>query len=252
MRNVFVALLMLVTSPAIAQDKEKLSATDLTVRTALTFKVADSAVQKLLPPGFVLSSPSTGPSAGSNLNLTLIDYLMVQDPEGKPLPPRSTIALSVPSKKTATGEAVAVVVGGFIAQAGVPGPYSVFGPANITVDRRARTDAGGKSIIEETWEAIPDDGGALAVQLQFTRGDLTRSKAAPKIHSAAKPEFYRIYQFEQAADVVRSAPNGIDRVGKLSIKATGARLAPLFDGSEQLISITSIPFYSRSIYVPAT
>ena len=284
MRNMFVALLMLAASPAIAQDKEKLSATDLTVRTALTFKVADSAVQKLLPAGFELNSPTAGPSKGSNLNVTLIDYLMVQDPEGKPLPPRSTIAMSVPAKKIATGEGVAVVFGGFIPQAGVPGPYSVFGSAKITVDRRSRTDADGKSyaerplhrapsrfgtakinidrrsridadgksIIEESWEAIPDDGGALAIQLQFTRGDLARSKAAPKIHSAAKPDFYRIYQFEQAADVVRSAPSGIDRVSKLSIKATGPRLAPLFDGSEQLISITSIPFYSRSIFVPAT
>ncbi len=49
----------------------------------------------------------------------------------------------------------------------------------------------------------------------------------------------RCAKFEQAADVVRSMPNGIDRVSKLSIKATGPRLAPLFDGSEQLISITS-------------
>jgi len=80
MRNLFVALLMLAASPAVAQDKEKLSATDLTVRTALTFKVADSAVQKLLPAGFELNSPTAGPSKGSNLNLTLIDYLMVQDP----------------------------------------------------------------------------------------------------------------------------------------------------------------------------
>jgi hypothetical protein len=252
MRNLFVALLMLAASPTIAQDKEKLSATDLTVRTALTFKVADSVVQKLLPAGFELNSPTAGPNKGSNLNVTLIDYLMVQEPEGKALPPRSTIAMSVPAKKTATGEAVAVVFGGFIAQAGVPGPYSVFGSAKITVDRRSRTDADGKSIIEENWDAKLEDGGALAIQLQFTRGDLVRSKAAPKIHSAAKPEFYRIYQFEQAADVVRSAPSGVDRVSKLSIKATGPRLAPLFDGSEQLISITSIPFYSRSIYVPAT
>ena len=38
---------------------------------------------------------------------------------------------------------------------------------------------------------------------------------------------------------MRSMPNGIDRVSKPSIKATGPRLAPLFDGSEQLISITS-------------
>ena len=252
MRNMFVALLMLAAVPAVAQDKEKLSAIDLTVRTALTFKVADSALlQKLLPAGFELNSPTAGPSKGSNLNLTLIDYLMVQDPEGKPLPPRSTIAMSVPAKKPATGEAVTVVFGGFIPQAGVPGPYFVFGPAKVNIDRRSHTDAEGKSTIEESWQAILDDGGTLEVQLQFTRGELTRSKAAPKIHSAAKPEFYRIYQFEQAADVVRSMPNGIDRVSKLSIKATGPRLAPLFDGSEQLISITSIPFYSRSIYVPA-
>jgi hypothetical protein len=74
MRNIFVALLMLAASPAIAQDKEKLSATDLTVRTALTFKVADAAVQKLLPAGFELNSPTAGPSKGSNLNVTLIDY----------------------------------------------------------------------------------------------------------------------------------------------------------------------------------
>jgi hypothetical protein len=36
----------------------------------------------------------------------------------------------------------------------------------------------------------------------------------------------------------------------LSFKAAGPKLTSVFDGSEQLISITSIPFYSRSIYVP--
>jgi hypothetical protein len=71
-----------------------------------------------------------------------------------------------------------------------------------------------------------------------------------KIYSAAKPEFYRIYRFEQAADVARSTATGIDRVTKFSIKATGPKLTPLFDGSEQLISVTSIPHYLRSIYLP--
>jgi hypothetical protein len=72
-----------------------------------------------------------------------------------------------------------------------------------------------------------------------------------KIHSAAKPAFYRIYKFEQAADVVRSTATGTDRVSKFSFKASGPKLAPLFDGSEQLISVTSVPFYSRTIYLPA-
>ena len=250
MRTILTALLVLATCPAFAQDKEKLSANDISVRTALAFNVAEAAVQKLLPAGFAINSPVAGPAKGSNLNVVLIDYLMVQDPEGKPLPPRTTVALTVPGKN-ASGEAVAVVVGGFIPQAGVPGPYFVFGSAKSKVDRRSLTDAEGKSIIDETWQIRGDDGSTLELELQFARGVPERGKVQSKIHSAARPDFYRIYRFEQAADVARSTATGIDRVSKLSFTASGPKLAPLFDGSQQLISITSIPFYSRSIYLPA-
>ena len=235
MRNMLAALLVLAASPAIAQDKEKLSSTDFTVRTILAFKVPDAALQKLLPAAFEVNSPTAGPAKGSNVSIALIDYQMAQDPEGKLLP---------------AGEAVSVVLTGFVAQAAVPGPYFVFGPAKIKVDRRSDTDAEGKSIIDEVWEVNADDGGALQIGLQFTRGALARGKAEAKIHSAAKPEFYRIYRFDQAADLVKSTATGVDRVSKLSFKAAGPKLTSVFDGSEQLISITSIPFYSRSIYVP--
>ena len=85
----------------------------------------------------------------------------------------------------------------------------------------------------------------------FRSGVPARGKVEAKIHSAAKPAFYRIYRLEQAADVVRSTAASIDRVSKFSFKATGPTLGPIFDGTEQLISITSIPSYSRSIYLPA-
>jgi hypothetical protein len=52
-------------------------------------------------------------------------------------------------------------------------------------------------------------------------------------------------------DVARSTAVGIDRVSRFSFKATGPRLAPLFDGTEQLVSITSIPSYLRSIFLAA-
>ena len=71
------------------------------------------------------------------------------------------------------------------------------------------------------------------------------------LHSAVKPDFYRIYRLEQAADVVRSTATGTDRAQKYAFKATGAKLSPLFDGSEQLISITSVPLYTRQIFLPA-
>jgi hypothetical protein len=48
-----------------------------------------------------------------------------------------------------------------------------------------------------------------------------------------------------------SIATGTDRVLKYPFKATGAKLSPLFDGLEQLISITSVPFFSRQIFLPA-
>jgi hypothetical protein len=247
MRFVLTALLVFAACPAIAQIKEKASTTDVSPRTVLGFKVSDAAVQRLLPAGFQVNSPTTGPAKGVNVNVSLIDYLMMQDMEGKPVPSYPTVVLNVPAKNSA-GEAVAVVFAGFVAKAEVPGPYFLYEAADTIVDRRSREDAEGKSIINESWAV---EGDSLQVELQFTRGALARGAVEAKIHSAAKPAFYRIYKFEQAADVVRSVATGTDRVSKFSFKASGPKLAPLFDGSEQLISVTSIPFYSRTIYLPA-
>ena len=55
---------------------------------------------------------------------------------------------------------------------------------------------------------------------------------------------------EQATDVARSTATGVDRVSSVSVKMSGQKLAPFFDGSEQLISVTSIPWYSRQVYLP--
>jgi hypothetical protein len=251
MRHLFIAALVFAVAPAVAQDREKLSSTELHVHTQLRFKVPDAVVQKLLPAGFELNAPAAGPNKGTNFAIILIDYLMEQDPEGKPLLARTTIPMTIPAKKTATGEPVAVVFNGLVDQAAVPGPYGVYGPAKLTVDRRSQTNADGKSIIDEAWQAKADDGSMLEVQLQFVRGVLARGNVEAKLHSGGKPEFYRHYKVDLVADVARSAATGIDRVNKFSIKATGPRFAPLFNGAEQLISITSVPSYSLAVYVPA-
>ena len=251
MRKLLFTLLAFAVSPALAEDNLKLSANDISVRTVLSFKVADAVLEKMLPAGWELNSPTSGPTRGSNLVVVLIDYLIAQDPEGKQLPARSTIVLDAPAKKTATGETAGMVFGGFIVPAGVPGPYSVFGPADITIDRSVHTDSDGKSIIKESWQAKANDGSALDIQIEFVRGVPARGKAEARIHSAGKPDFYRVYRFEQAADVARSTATGVDRIVKFSLKATGPMLSAIFDGTEQLISITSVPSYARSIYLPA-
>jgi hypothetical protein len=37
-----------------------------------------------------------------------------------------------------------------------------------------------------------------------------------------------------------------------SFKATGGKIGALLDGSEQLISATSVPWYSRQAYLPGS
>jgi len=234
-----------------AQDNLRLSANDISARTNLAFKIADGVAQKKLPTGWELNSPAAGPTKGFNLSVTLIDYLMADGPDGKPIPSNTTFVLSVPAKRTATGEAATMVFGGFTPSAAVPGAYGVFGPAELTVDRRSLARPDGTSLITEAWAAKAADGSALDIAVEFTRGAPARVKAEAKIYSAKTPDFFCVYRFEQAADVARSTAMGIDRVAKFSFKATGPTLAALFDGSERLIAITSVPSYVRSVYLAA-
>ena len=72
--------------------------------------------------------------------------------------------------------------------------------------------------------AIPaPDGDSLQLQIQYLRGAPAPAKAESLLYSAVKPGFYRIYRYEQSADVVRGA--GVDRVQKVVFKASGPKLA---------------------------
>src|SRR5262249_41592062 len=78
-------------SPAIAQEKQNLSSTDVERRTALFFKAPGDLLEKVLPQGWKLSAPIAGPSKDFNLGVTLISQLVTQAPDGKALPPRTYI-----------------------------------------------------------------------------------------------------------------------------------------------------------------
>jgi hypothetical protein len=132
-----------------------------------------------------------------------------------------------------------------------PGAYGVFLPARIGVDRKVRIDLDGKTTVEEIWTLRADGGHSLDIVVNYVAGVPANSKVDQRVFSAAKPDFFRIYRYEQASEVVRSVPTGVDRVSRVSFKAAGDKLGPLFDGSEQIISVTSIPWYSRQVYLPA-
>jgi len=48
----------------------------------------------------------------------------------------------------------------------------------------------------------------------------------------------------------KGIPSGIDRVQSYQLRVAVPELAKLFDGSEQLVSITAIPSYTRQTFLP--
>jgi hypothetical protein len=143
-----------------------------------------------------------------------------------------------------------MVIFGIAVREAVPGAYGVYVPGEAAIERKVTTGADGKASADETWEFKSEDGNAIKAQIQYQRGATTKSKVESKVYSGAKPEFFRIYRVDQVAEIARSTATGVDRVTKVSFKVSGPKLAALFDGSEQLISVTSIPSYSRTIFLP--
>jgi hypothetical protein len=250
MRLFMIISALLFAEAVSAQSNEKLFGSNTDVRTFLTFKVDDAKLEKLVPAGWVVNSPTGGPSKGYNLSINLVDQIMQFDAEGKPLQALHGASFGFPVKKSGSNAAGGMVWGGLFSPANTPGAYGVFVPARGVIDRKSRTDLAGESIIEETWQFSSDDGNAIEIQIQYVRGAPTRNKIEANVYAAAKPDFYRIYRGESLSDVVKSTATGIDRVKTFSIKATGSKLGPLFDGSHQLISVTSLPSYTRRTYLP--
>jgi len=248
MRKLLALLLLLAAAPAIAEDRHV--GDDLAARTILNFKVADAAVAKLLPAGWEVNPPTSGPTQGFNLSITLIDTLQAQDSEGKPLPLSRVVVLSVPAKRSGTSEAGIVVVDGFTAPSHAPGPYGLYRKAAITMNRRAQADDTGRAVTKEVWEIKAEDGASLAIGLWFNRSEPQRGKVETRIWSAANAGFYRLERADRVVDVVRSIPAGIEHVRRFDFNVAGPKLVALFDGSEQLLSITAMPFYARSIHQP--
>ena len=244
------ALLTLAATATAALAAEKPVANYGELRTVVAFKIPEAAVQKFLPEGWQASPAASGPSKDANLNVVFIDVLTAQNPDGSAAETYRAAVLVVPAKKQGTDAAVPMVVGGLSTPPNAPGAYGNFTVAGATIDRRIRTEATGKSDVEESWEFKNDSGDAIELELRFVPGATTRIKAETRPHSGVKPDFYRIYRTEQAADVVRSIATGFDRTQKYAFKATGVKLSPVFNGSEQLISITSLPFYTRQVSLP--
>jgi hypothetical protein len=218
-------------------------------RIALSFHVNDAALQRLLPVGWT-SAPSTGAgNRGANLTVNFIDRQVVLDGQGKTYRTGTSryVVFAVPARNAA-GEVNTVIVSGVSPEG--PGAYGVNLTAVLSrVDRSASAQAeeGGRG--EERWEFAAASGEKIELQVAFRRAPAVKTHAETKLRSALHPEYTRSYRIDQAADVLRSLTTP-DRIDQLTFRASGAAFAPLFDGQETILSVTSAPWYVREVSVP--
>lgn len=249
MRTMLPLAFVLLAAPLFAQEKPAGSNVD--TRLGMSFKVADAAVRKFVPEGWEISPATSGPSQGANVSVSIVNMVSAYDADGKPTTPYRGVAFVVPVKKKGTDATVPMVAAGLFTSNYAPGAYGVFLPARITIDHKTGVGLDGKTTVGQTWQLRAEGGHSIDIHVEYVAGVPAVSKLEQRVYSAAKPDFFRIYRFEQATEVVRSVPLNVDRVSRVSFKATGDKFGMLFDGSEQLVSVTAIPWYSRQVSLPA-
>ena len=222
-------------------------------RFVVALRVAEAELQKWLPAPWQLSPPATGPSKDANLNVIFVDRLLNLDADGKPAGGGTyrVVALSVPAKNPQTGESAPFSIRIFAGDPqALPGPYKTSVLATV---KREQTLSGANlepGVGEEAWEARDAAGGMIALRVRYQRAVPSRVKVEARPHSAIEPSFFRIYRVDQGVDVLKSVPTGVDRVQAYSLRVTVAELGKLFDGSEQLVSLSAVPFYLRQTSLP--
>lgn len=218
-------------------------------RTTLSFRVNEGAVQRLLPPGWTAAPSTAATNRGGNLTVVLIERQLVLDGQGKLLRTGTSryVVLAVPARNAAN-EVNTVIVGGLSPEgSGAYGAYLTAGIARVERSAAAQGEDAGQAT--EHWEFAAASGEHLELRLSFRRAAPVRSHVETTMRSGTHPEVTRTYRIDQAVDLLRSAATD-DRIVALTFSATGPSFASLFDGAEQLLSVTSLPWYAREVAVP--
>jgi len=224
-------------------------------RIYLGYHVKPDAVQAWLPAPWQLNPFGAGPVKGANFLVILIDRLRDEDPEGKPKYSGTSqiVAYLAPAKHPQTGTTAVMVLGGLVSNpAYVPGFYKNFRAATVRVEHAVKSHELDAEHIMDIWEVRDATGaGGVDLRLESLRkvSARTRSKGEPNVISAKDPTLWRTYKFDAAVDVVKSQPEGIDRVQKYAFRVTDPEFAKLFDGSERLVGIFVQPWYVRQVFV---
>jgi hypothetical protein len=223
-------------------------------RLQLDFRVNDAALAKMLPQGWEPVIATEGPAKDCNLRMIFIDQMGIIGGDGKagPHPTAQLVYLAIPVKHTASGTAGQMIIHGLTEHAtDAPGAFGVYQHASTARMSRTVSASGGKMIVSEDWEFATASGERMEVHLEYERGPVRKGAADVKFFYPGEPSKFQIFKTDQAIDILRNpTTKPPDHVRKFSYKAGGGRIAPLFDGTEKVVSWDVFPWYIRTVSAP--
>lgn len=224
------------------------------VRMQLDLAVSPAALKALLPDGWEPFVATSGAAKDCNVRLIFVDRVDINRPDGAPAGTEQMVYFASPIKKAGSNDmAGQMVIDGITANAkNAPGPFKVYQAAtSYRVERSTHAAAGSAIENEETWDFTGADGEHLSLHLTYERGVARKLAAESKFFSAADPNSYQIWKVDQGLDIMRNATVPVkDRVKTFEFKASGGRVAKLFDGSERVVSVDALHWYNRAVSSP--
>jgi hypothetical protein len=218
------------------------------VRATLAFRVRADALRDRLPKEWQPAA-SEG-SAGATVSLVVVEQLAVTTASGDADAVTQVATLSCPVLRDGGNVPITAVFGGFSpSPLYVPGAYGNFERARTFIERVNGIDPSGASHAHELWDFRSDGGDGLILELEYARQPAVRRQRTSVICSAAKPELYRRYEIDEAVDIIYNRRSAADRTRHYALKIFGRRLAEIFDGSHELISISVSPWYLRQVFI---
>jgi hypothetical protein len=221
-------------------------------RFQLDLKVPSAALAAYSPAGWSPNVATTGAAKDANVRAVFIDRITINAPDGAAIGTNRLVYLVAPVKDSG-GTNVQLVVGGLTEDKGdVPGPFSNYLQAMTHQMQRTVSDESGALVERHDWSFSADSGEHLALHVVFERGVANRGMPTDTLfYSAKDPSFYQISHQEQVLDILRNVTTmPPDRVREFSFEASGGSYAPLFDGSQQVLSWDNILWINRSVSVP--
>jgi hypothetical protein len=224
------------------------------VRMQLDLAVSSQALKALLPDGWEPFVAASGTAKDCNVRLIFVDRVDINGPDGAPVGTEQMVYFASPIKKIGSNEmAGQMVIDGITNNPkAAPGPFNVYQAASAyRVERSTHAAAGGPVENEDTWDFTGANGEHLSLHLTYERGVARKLSAETKFFSASEPNSYQIWKIDQGLDIMRNATVPVkDRVKTFEFKASGGRVATLFDGTERVVSVDALHWYNRAVSSP--